>query len=134
MWQAAFETTDGDGRRLFGDRYALVRLEDLRADPAGELARVYATDRARGPRPGGGAGPAENIRRDATVHLADDPRWARAARLLGMEGELERAGYGEILELEEAPGEPLDLTPPPRPSKLAGFMGRARRRTRRDRT
>jgi Sulfotransferase family len=133
VWQAAFESTDGDGRRLFGDRYALVRLEDLRADPAGELARVYATTGREAPAQVVGWA-AENIRRDAAVHLADDPRWARAARLLGIEGALERAGYGAILELEEAPGEPLDLTPPPRPSKLAGFMGRARRRTRRDRT
>ena len=59
----------------------------------------------------------------ASVHLADDPRWARAARLLGMEHELERAGYAEILELEPAPGEPLDLTPPAPRSRLAGFVG-----------
>ena len=45
-----------------------------------------------------------------------------------MEDELERAGYGEILELEPEPGEPLDLTPPAPASRLAGFMGRARRR------
>ena len=70
---------------------------------------------------------AANIRRDASVHLADDPRWARAARLVGMERELERAGYAEILELE-APGTDLDLTPPEPRSRLAGFVGRARRR------
>ena len=69
-----------------------------------------------------------NVRRDDEVHLGDDPRWARAARLVGMEEELARAGYGEILELEPEPGEPLDLTPPAPPSRLAGFMGRARRR------
>jgi Sulfotransferase family len=127
VWKAAFETADGDGRRLFGDRYAVVRLEDLRADPGDQLARVYATT---GREPPGGVveWAAANVRRDASVHLGDDPRWARAARLLGMEGALGRAGYGEILKLEDAPGEPLDLTPPERPSKLAGFMGRARRR------
>ncbi len=47
----AFETTTGDGRRLFGDRYATVRLEDLREDPRGELARIYAlTGRPAPPR------------------------------------------------------------------------------------
>jgi hypothetical protein len=132
VWRAAFEAADADGRRRFGDRYALVRLEDLRADPRAELERVYAAAGREPPAPVV-EWAARNIRRDATVHLAGDPRWARAARLLGMEGALERAGYGEILELEDPPGEPLDLTPPARPSKLAGFMGRARGRARRDR-
>jgi hypothetical protein len=127
VWKAAFETMNGDGKRLFGDRYALVRLEDLRTDPQRELERIYALI--------GRPLPAEvaewarkNIRHDSAIHLADDPRWARAARLIGMEDELRRAGYAEILELDPAPGEPLDLTPPAAASRLAGFMGRARRR------
>jgi hypothetical protein len=127
FWKAAFATTDGDGRRLFGDRYGLVRLEDLRSDPRGQLERIYALlGRTLPDRVADWA--AANIRREADVHLPDDPRWARAARLLGMEGELERTGYGNILTLEPGPGEPLDLSPPPRRSRLAGFMGRARRR------
>ncbi len=127
VWKAAFETTGGDGPRLFGDRYALVRLEDLRADPRPELERIYSL--------GGRPLPervaewaAQNLRRDAEIHLGDDVRWARAARLVKMEPELEAAGYAEILELEPPPGEPLDLTPPPPRSRLAGIMGRARRR------
>jgi sulfotransferase family protein len=129
VWKAAFETMSGDGQRLFGDRYALVRLEDLRADPRRELGRVY--DLAGWDLPDGVADwAAANVRRDAEVHLADDRRWAQAARLIGMEEELKRAGYAEILELEPQPGEPLDLTPPAARSRLAGFMGRARRRAR----
>jgi hypothetical protein len=73
---------------------------------------------------------AANIRGEAEIHLGSDPRWARAARLLRMEAELEAAGYAEILDLEPAPGEPLDLTPPAHRSRLSGFMGRARRRGR----
>jgi hypothetical protein len=126
VWKLAFQTTDGDGRRLFGDRYALVRLEDLRADPARELDRIYAAGGRSTPSEVS-AWAAENIRRDANVHLADDPRWARAAALLEMQPELERAGYGEIAALETEP-QPLDLTPPPARSRLAGLMGRARRR------
>ena len=42
VWNAAFEAAETDGRRHFGERFALVRLEDLRADPATELARIYA--------------------------------------------------------------------------------------------
>lgn len=127
VWKGAFETTSGDGRRCFAERYALVRLEDLRADAATELERVYSLiDREL---PGVVARWASaNVRRDASVHLADDPRWGRAARLLGMDEELEAAGYGEILELDD--GRPLDLEPPPPRSPLSGIVGRARRRAR----
>ena len=129
VWKSAFETTSGDGPRLFGDRYALVRLEDLRADPRGELERIYALCGRTLP-DGVAEWAAANIRGEAAIHLGDDPRWARAARMLRMEPELEAAGYGEILELDPAPGEPLDLTPPAHRSRLSGFMGRARRRAR----
>jgi len=128
VWKAAFEATTGDGARLFGDRYALVRLEDLRTTPRDQLARIYAL--------AGRTVPdavvdwaTENIRRDAGLHLADDPRWARAARLIGLEPQLEQAGYSEILELDPERAS-LDLAPPPPRSRLAGFMGRARRRSR----
>lgn len=127
VWKAAFEAMNADGPRLFGDRYALVRLEDLGADPDHELRRIY--ELTGGPLPGSvTAWAAQNIRRHTEVHLADDPRWARAARLLAMEPALERSGYVEILTLDPAPGEPLDLTPPPAKSRLSGFIGRARRR------
>ena len=64
VWKAAFETTAGDGERLFGERYALVRLEDLRLDPRRELERIYGlTGR---PLPDAVTEWAiENIRRDA---------------------------------------------------------------------
>lgn len=129
VWQAAFATMHGDGRRLFGDRYALVRLEDLRTDPAPALARVYATLGRTVPAPVV-EWAAANLRREANIHLGGDPRWARAARLLRMQEELEQAGYAEILGLEAAPGEPLDLTAPRTGSRLAGFAARARARVR----
>ena len=100
VWKAAFETTNGDGRGCFGDRYALVRLEDLRRDPAAELERVYALIGRELP-DAVVRWAAANIRGDASIHLGDDPRWGRAARLLGLEEELEAAGYGEILELDD---------------------------------
>ena len=126
VWKVAFQTSHGDGRRLFGDRYLLLRLEDLRADPAAELGRIYAAlGRATPAAVTGWA--TKNIRRDASVHLGDDPRWARAVALLDMKSELEQAGYGEIAALEAEP-QPLDLTPPEPRSRLSGLMGRARRR------
>jgi hypothetical protein len=129
VWKAVFEVTAGDGPRLFGERYGLFRLEDLRTDPHGELERMYALAGRALPE-GVAEWAAANIRGEAEIHLGDDPRWARAARLLRMEPELEAAGYGEILDLEPAPGEALDLTPPAHRSRLSGFMGRARRRGR----
>lgn len=125
VWRSAFETTHGDGRRLFGDRYVLVRLEDLRADPEAQLGRLYALLGRPAPAPVIEWADA-NIMRDAPIHLGDDPRWGRAARLLGMQEQLAQAGYGELLELDD--DEQLDLSPPAAASRLAGFMGRARRR------
>lgn len=128
VWRSAFATASRDGERLFGKRYALVRLEDLRAAPAVELGRVYGLLGRQAP-PSVTAWAEANVRHDASVHLADDPRWAQGARAVGMERELEQAGYEEILELAAADGPPLDLAPPPARSRLSGFMGRARRRT-----
>jgi hypothetical protein len=127
VWKAAVETIERDGPRLFGDRYVVVRLEDLRADPRRQLERIYAAWQRELPDQVA-RWAEENIRGDSGVHLADDPRWARAARLIGLEPELERVGYAEILELEPPPRKPLDLTPPPARSRLAGFTRRARRR------
>ena len=127
VWKAAFETTTGDGERLFADRFALVRLEDLRADPRRELARIYALlDREPPNAVIEWAG--QNIRREARVHLADDARWAQGARAVGMGEQLERAGYGEILGLASASGPRLDLAPPAPRSRLSGLVTRARRR------
>ena len=103
VWKLAFETTDGDGRRLFGDRYVLLRLEDLRADPA-RRARAASTRRLGRATPAAVAEwAAENIRTDASDPPRRRPAWARAVALLEMEPELERAGYGEIAALEPAP-------------------------------
>jgi hypothetical protein len=125
VWQAAVESTESDGRRVFGERFARLRLEDLRADPGAEIARIYELLG----RPA--AAPviewaAARIEPATEVHLEHDPRWARAARLLAMEEQLERTGYAEVLADDD--GEPLDLAPPAPGSRLAGLVGRARRR------
>ena len=127
VWKAAFQATGGAGSRRFGERYALLRLEDLRADPRSELGRTYKLIGRRAPDAVVDWASA-NVDREARIHLEDDPRWARAARLLEMEEQLEGAGYEGILRLEASGGPPLDLTPPPRRSRLFGLVGRARRR------
>ncbi len=125
VWKSAFETTEGDGRRLFGDRFSRLRLEDLRSDPRAALATVFGLLGRPAPEPVVEWASAR-IEREAPIHLEEDPRWGRAARLLGMEEQLRDAGYAEVLATDD--GEPLDLSPPRVGSRLAGFMGRARRR------
>ena len=127
VWRAVFEVLHGDGRRLFGDRYALVRLEDLRLRPRAELARVYGLA-ARDLPAEVGDWAAANLRREDPLHLGEDPRWARAARLLGMQEALAAAGYAELLDLEPPDGPALGLEPPPPPSRLSAAIRRASRR------
>jgi hypothetical protein len=38
-----------------------------------------------------------SVRPSAAVHLAEDPRWAAALQVLGMEGALDAAGYDASL-------------------------------------
>lgn len=96
VWRAAFEATDSAGRRAFGDRYLLLRLEDLSLDPERELWRVY--ERLERELPSGVANWANrSVRPSAAVHLAEDPRWAAAVQVLGMEAALDAAGYDASL-------------------------------------
>lgn len=127
VWNAVWEGIRRDGQRLFGDRYVTVRLEDLRVDPEGELHRIYDTigratpDSVR-------SWAAEHVRRDADIAHGDDPRWAEAAKALGIENAIEEAGYGEILGLEGS-SRPLRLRSPDADatSRLGAAVGRARR-------
>ena len=127
VWKAVWDGIRADGPRLFGGRYVLLRLEDLRADPEGELHRVYdAMDR---PTPEGVKDWARrNVRRDADIPWAEDPRWAEAARLLGMDEAVDEAGYGEIASLAR-PGTAVALEPPgsSSASRLDLAVGRARK-------
>jgi hypothetical protein len=92
VWRAAFEATERDGRQAFGDRYLLMRLEDLSLDPERELWRIY--ERLERELPDQVANWAmRNVRRLGDVHLEGDPRWSQALRQLGMENAFEAAGY-----------------------------------------
>jgi Sulfotransferase domain len=92
VWGAAFEATERDGRRAFGDRYVLMRLEDLSLDPERELWRLYERlERELPDQVGNWA--MRNVRGLGDVHLENDPRWSQALRQLGMEHAFEAAGY-----------------------------------------
>ncbi len=127
VWKMAWEGLRTEGRRLFGERYVLVRLEDLRADPAGELHRIYDAI-GRGTPDGVREWAAQNVRKDAEIPWSDDPRWAAAARELGLEKALEDAGYSEVLA-NAGNARPLRLRSPDAdaPSRLDAAVDRARR-------
>ncbi len=76
VWKLTFERTLTEGKRLFGDRYLLVRNEDLRSDPV-RRPRPRSTPRSGARcRPRCRAWAGANVRAPEPVYAADDPRWA----------------------------------------------------------
>jgi hypothetical protein len=95
VWKHTFQSTWQNGRILFGDRYVLLRNEELRADPVAAIARVYeATGR---PTPPEVAEWARGKVRDPEVpYAANDPRWGEAFARLDMAEALNDAGYSQL--------------------------------------
>jgi hypothetical protein len=95
-WRLTFEAPHVEGRRLFGDRYLMLRNEDLRSDPAAALGSVYGL--LGRPVPDAVVSWAErNIRPPQEVYAGDDRRWPEAFERLGMRDAVEEAGYGRVL-------------------------------------
>jgi|GEM_PF-1028938 hypothetical protein len=118
VWKHTFESTWRDGHRLFGDRYVLLRNEELRADPVGAIARVYrAVGKPTPPQVARWARGA--VRRPEVPYAANDPRWTEALARLGMRDALEAAGYPV---LADAAAEARA------PTRFTGLMARARAR------
>lgn len=95
VWKHCFEATHGDGARTLDERYLLLRHEDLAADPAAALARVYGLS--------GGALPAAvakwataNVRTPAAIPFGDDPRWGQASERIGLAEAIGAAGYTDL--------------------------------------
>lgn len=123
VWKHTFESTYRDGRRLFGDRYVLLRNEELRADPVGGLSRVYRAA-ARPTPPVVAEWARGKVKPPEVPYAATDPRWTEAFAALGMREALEAAGYPGLAEaVADARGT----------GRLQGMMGRARTRMSRGR-
>jgi hypothetical protein len=114
VWKHTFESTWREGRARFGDRYLLLRNEELRADTAGAIGRIYETAGLPTP-PQVTEWARDKVRPPEQVYAGDDPRWAAAFEKLEMRGALTDAGYGELAELEATPE---------RSSKLGKLFGR----------
>ncbi|HSJ17871.1 MAG TPA: sulfotransferase [Solirubrobacterales bacterium] len=96
VWRITFEAARIEGMRLFGDRYLLLRNEDLRADPAAALARVYAVLGRPVPDPVS-AWAAANVKGPQDTYAGDDPRWRASIERLGMVDAVDEAGYAGLL-------------------------------------
>ena len=93
VWKLTFERTFGEGRRLFGDRYLLVRNEDLRSDPAAALGAIYSALGREVPAEVS-AWAAANVREPEPVYATGDARWDEELRRAGIDGALlADAGY-----------------------------------------
>jgi hypothetical protein len=93
VWKLTFERTLRDGRARFGDRYLLVRNEELRSDPSGALGRIYGVLGREMPAEVA-AWATEKVREPEPVYAGDDPRWAAELANAGIDdGMLDEAGY-----------------------------------------
>jgi hypothetical protein len=94
-WRVSFESAWRDGQRLFGERYLLMRHEDLAAKPAEALSGVYRlTGRPLPPPVAEWA--KRNVRPTEESTFGDDPRWARAAERAGLSEAVAAAGYTDL--------------------------------------
>jgi hypothetical protein len=110
VWKHSFESTRREGMGLFGDRYVLLRNEELRADPAAALGSLYETMGRPVPE-AVAAWARENVRPPETPYAANDGRWFDAFRRLEMEQAIADAGYSELLDEDRYE----------RPSRLRGL-------------
>ena len=97
VWKHTFESTWRDGRERFGDRYLLLRNEDLRADPAAALGSLYRVLGREVPE-GVAAWAREKVRAPEEPYAALDRRWLEAFRRLEMQEAVAAAGYPELLD------------------------------------
>lgn len=116
-WKYSFETCRADGRELYGERYVLLRNEDLRVDPAAALEPAYRAMGREVPSEVS-AWAADHVKRPEEPLFADDTRWTDAFELLGMREALNNAGYTDLAA----------ATPERKaPSRLSTVLAHARR-------
>jgi hypothetical protein len=111
VWKHSFESTRRDGLRLFGDRYVLLRNEELRADPGAALGSLYATLGRSVPEPVA-AWARDKVSPPEEAYAANDIRWLDGFRRLEMDEAIADAGYPELLDDSryEHPSRLRDLT------------------------
>jgi hypothetical protein len=118
VWKFVFRETHRAARELFGDRYFLLRHEDLAQDPVATLERLYAI--LERPLPGHLVDWARSkVRPPSLPFAAEDRAWKTAIRRLSLEDELAVAGYRD----PDVPGRGLEAAPSRFGSAPAGGIG-----------
>lgn len=97
LWKYTFQQTFHGGTTAFGDDYLLLHHEDLTNTPEPVLRGLY--DHFERPLPGPVIAWAwQNVRQTSHRVAPLSGHWRRAFRTVGMEQELEHAGYGYLLD------------------------------------
>ncbi len=92
VWRECFETTWNEARRHLGERYLLLRNEDMRTSPGATLGRIYS--QLGRPLPSEVVRWAEqNVRKPEPVFAGDDPRWRVELERAGLADAMAAAGY-----------------------------------------
>ena len=92
VWKFAFFAASSGGRVAFGERYLRLRHEELAIEPIATLQRLY--EFLRRPLPAEVSRWAlANVRGPEPVPFEDDPRWAEAAKRIGLRELAHDAGY-----------------------------------------
>ena len=95
VWKFVLRETFQTARELFGDRYFLLRHEDLLSDPENTLERLYET--LERPLPGHLVDWARSrLRPPSEPFEARNPAWRTAIEQLSLAEELESAGYTDL--------------------------------------
>lgn len=92
LWKVAFEETRAQGQASFGDRYRLVRHEDVVRAPKEVLATLYAALGRQVPA-SAEAWARANVREPQGPHAAEDSRWGALFEEFDLGAALQTAGY-----------------------------------------
>jgi hypothetical protein len=96
VWRHTFARTRQEGLAHFRADYLLLRHEELCAAPRRGVGRLLAF-LGLAPAPAILDWAAAQLRAPAPPLFPESPRWRSAFRRVGMDRELEEAGYGELL-------------------------------------
>lgn len=91
-WKHTFRQTFEAGRRLFGERYLLLRHEDLARDPLAWTRQIYARA-AMNPDAAALAFAGARVTPPKPPLFEGSLRWEKAMRKVGLDRELHDAGY-----------------------------------------
>jgi len=92
VWKLSFERAYEDGRRLFGDRYLLLRNEDLRTDVGAALDSVYAVLGRDAPAPVR-EWTRGKVRDAEAIYAGAEPAWDGLIEKVGLGSAMDAAGY-----------------------------------------